>query len=161
MSAGNAKGLPAVNPGVKMSVTKCQASPPARSTTVLVPARPLPPSPPLPPIVIPLSTHALSLSLSRPPARPPLPPRFLRLSSLPSVENSRELASLDLVPSRTMVRFRGGETRGASWSPEESRFAAPTLAELASAARRPRSSLSPRGAETAGFIGSLVSSGRC
>lgn len=69
MSAGNAKGLPAVNPGVKMSVTKCQASPPARSTTVLVPARPLPPSPPLPPIVIPLSTHALSLSLSRPPAR--------------------------------------------------------------------------------------------
>lgn len=27
LSAGNAKGLPAVNPGVKMSVTKCQVSP--------------------------------------------------------------------------------------------------------------------------------------
>jgi len=29
LSAGNAKGLPAVNPGVKMSVTKCQALPQA------------------------------------------------------------------------------------------------------------------------------------
>lgn len=102
-------------------------------------------------------SNARSLSLSL----PPLPLRFLRLSSLPSVENLRKLASLDLLPFRTTVRFRGGETREASWSPEESRFAAPTLAELASAARRPRSSLSPRGAETAGFIGSLVSSGRC
>ena len=106
-------------------------------------------------------SNARSLSLSLSLSLPPFPLRFLRLSSLPSVENLRKLASLDLLPFRTTVRSRGGETREASWSPEESRFAAPTLAELASAARRPRSSLSPRGAETAGFIGSLISSGRC